>query len=47
MNDLYPDINDPSFNIKIAKRKEFNDFSHKFTVNEAEDEAKRLCFASF
>jgi hypothetical protein len=30
MNDLYPDINDPNFNIKIAKRKEFNDRQNAF-----------------
>jgi hypothetical protein len=47
MNDLYPDINDPSFNIKIAKRKEFNDFSYNFTPEDAEKEAKRLCFSTF
>ena len=47
MNDLYPDINDPSFNLKLAKRKEFNDYSHRFTVEDAEKEAKRLCFSTF
>ncbi|MGI9555034.1 MAG: SNF2-related protein [Vampirovibrionia bacterium] len=47
MNDLYPDINDPNFNIKIAKRKEFNDSSFKFDVKDAEEEAKRICFSSF
>ena len=47
MNDLYPDINDPSFNIKISQRKEFNDFSYRFTPEDAETEAKRLCFSTF
>ena len=47
MNDLYPDINDPNFNIKIARRKEFNDSSFKFDVKDAEEEAKRICFSSF
>jgi hypothetical protein len=47
MNDLYPDINDPNFNIKIATRKEFNDSSYKFDVKHAEEEAKRICFSSF
>ena len=48
MNDLYPDINDPSFNIKIAERKEFNDNAYRFgVVNDTEKEAERLCFSSF
>ena len=47
MNDLYPDINDPLFNIKLAKRKEFNESSHKFSVKEVENEAERLCFSTF
>ena len=47
MNDLYPDINDPTFNVKLAKRKEFNDHSHNFEIKDAEEQANRLCFSSF
>ena len=43
MNDLYPDINDPNFNIKIARRKEFNDSSFKFDVKMPK-EANALLF---
>jgi len=47
MDDLYPDINDPSFNIKIAKRKEFNEQSISFPEKSADEESDRLCSASF
>ena len=35
MGDLYPDINDPTFNIKIAERKEFD------SIKKQEREAQR------
>ena len=44
---LYPEITDPNFNIKIAERKEFNDNNYDVTVNDAEQEAERLCNSSF
>ena len=31
---LYPDLNDPNFNVKIATRKEFNDYKkNKNSIN--------------
>ena len=47
MDNLYPDINDPSFNIKIAKRKEFNEQAIVFKQTNAEEESDRLCSTSF
>ena len=45
---LYPNINDPSFNIKIAERKEFNDTKYK--IHESDDIinlSDKLCFTDF
>ena len=45
---LYPDLNDPSFNIKISKRKEFYD--NKYEIPESkniEEVSDKLCFADF
>lgn len=47
MGDLYPTINDPTFNIKIAKRKEFNEQSIDFTVKNVDTESDKLCSATF
>ena len=47
MDDLYPDINDPSFNVKIAKRKEFNEHATTFLLKNADEESDRLCSVSF
>lgn len=47
MDELYPNINDPTFNIKIAERKEFNEQSTVFSVNDVEKESDKLCSASF
>ena len=45
---LYPILDDPDFNVKIAKKKEFGD--HRYLgerVDDIENEADRLCNASF
>lgn len=49
MGDLYPDINDPTFNVKIAERKEFNENSMVLPRNpeKVKEEAEKMCFASF
>lgn len=49
MGELYPDINDPSFNIKIAERKEFNENASLMPAKpkELEEEAEKKCFATF
>ena len=46
MGDLYPDINDVTFNIKIATRKEFNESSMSMPRNgpNMEEEAEQMCF---
>ena len=44
---LYPNFDDPDFNIKIAERKEFNNTSYDFKVTNVEKEADRLCSLSF
>ena len=44
---LYPNIDDPNFNIKIAERKEFNDSQYDGTIKIASEEADRLCNAEF
>ena len=44
---LYPDINDPNFNIKISKRKEFNDTKYDGTIYDIKKQAELLCNADF
>ena len=44
---LYPNINDPNFNIKIAERKEFNDTQYDGEIKDAEKEADIMCNADF
>jgi superfamily II DNA or RNA helicase len=44
---LYPEINDPNFNIKIAKRKEFNDTKYDGTIYDIKKQADILCNAEF
>lgn len=44
---LYPEINDPNFNVKIAKRKEFNDTKYDGTVHDIKKQANILCNAQF
>ena len=44
---LYPSINDPNFNIKIAKRKEFFDTSYNGTIYDIKKQAEILCNSDF
>lgn len=44
---LYPDQNDPNFSVKIAKRKEFNDFQYDGSIKSIKDHANFLCKAQF
>jgi len=44
---LYPELNDPNFNIKIAQRKEFNDTQYDGTIYDIKEQANRLCNADF
>ena len=44
---LYPSLNDPNFNIKIAERKEFYDTKYNGEIKNVSEEAERLCNAEF
>jgi superfamily II DNA or RNA helicase len=44
---LYPTLNDPNFNIKIAKRKEFNDTKYDGTIYDIRKQTELLCNADF
>ena len=44
---LYPEINDPNFNIKIAKHKEFNETKYDGSTYDIEEHAKKLCNTEF
>ena len=44
---LYPHLNDPNFNIKIAKRKEFNDTKYDGTIYDVRKQAEIMCEADF
>ena len=44
---LYPDLNDPNFNIKIAKRKEFNETQYDGTIYDIKEQANKLCNVDF
>jgi len=44
---LYPHLNDPNFNIKIAKRKEFNDTKYDGTIYDVKKQAEIMCQAEF
>jgi len=44
---LYPELNDPNFNVKIAKRKEFNDTQYDGTVLDIKEQADKLCNMDF
>ena len=47
---LYPHLDDPNFSLKIAKRKEFNDYQYDGSVTSIEDiqeQASKLCSADF
>ena len=44
---LYPDLDDPDFNIKIAKKKEFNDTQYDGTLYDIKKQADILCKMEF
>ena len=44
---LYPDLNDPDFNAKIASRKEFNDTKFDGKVKDIKKQAELLCKSDF
>jgi hypothetical protein len=44
---LYPDLNDPGFNIKIALKKEFRDAQYDGKIYDIEKQAELLCKAKF
>jgi len=44
---LYPDLNDPDFNIKIALKKEFQDAQYDGQIRDIEKQADLLCKAKF
>ena len=44
---LYPDLNDPNFNIKIALKKEFQDAQYDGQIRDIERQADLLCKAKF
>ena len=44
---LYPIYDDEKFQVKIASKKEFNDFSYKAEVKNVQEEAEKICSKSF
>ena len=44
---LYPSLSDPSFNIKIAQRKEFRELAYDATIYSIKQRAIQLCSADF
>ena len=46
-NYLYPSLNDPNFNIKIAKKKEFNDTKYDGEIRDINKYANVLCNVDF
>jgi hypothetical protein len=46
-NFLYPDLNDPDFNLKIALKKEFADAQYDGKIHDIEKQANLLCSAKF
>lgn len=44
---LYPSLDDPLFNVKIAEKKEFFDTRYSGEVKDLAEEAERLCNADF
>jgi hypothetical protein len=44
---LYPELNDPNFNIKIAKRKEFQDTQYDGKIYDVKAQAEQMCNADF
>ena len=46
-NNLYPSLNDPLFNKKIANKKQFNETRYNGEILDIEKESKRLCESEF
>jgi len=46
-NYLYPNLNDPNFNLKIAEKKEFNDTQYDGKLTDVEKQAEILCNADY
>jgi hypothetical protein len=46
-NYLYPTLDDPQFNVKIAERKEFQDNKYDGTVHDIRQQADKMCNAKF
>ena len=44
---LYPSLDDPEFNVKLAKHKEFNDIKYDGTIYDFKAHAESLCNAEF
>tara|TARA_Y100000992_G_scaffold151262_1_gene100868 strand:- start:2319 stop:6710 length:4392 start_codon:yes stop_codon:yes gene_type:complete len=44
---LYPDLDDPTFNLKIAKRKEFNDYQYDGSTYDLKTQSNLLCNSEF
>jgi Helicase conserved C-terminal domain len=44
---LYPTLNDPNFNVKIASRKEFQDTQYDGTIYDIKKQSELLCSADF
>lgn len=44
---LYPELDDPNFNIKIAKRKEFFDTQYDGTIHDVKSQAEKMCNVKF
>ena len=40
---LYPTLNDPNFNLKIAKKQEFNDTQYDGSILPIDEQANKLC----
>jgi len=46
-NYLYPNLDDPNFNVKIAERKEFYDTRYDGTIFDIEKQANKICNLDF
>ncbi len=46
-NYLYPSLNDPNFNVKIAEKKEFNDMKYDGEIEDPIAKAEKMCNAEF
>ena len=44
---LYPELDDPNFNIKIAKQKEFHDTQYDGKIYDVKTQAEKMCNAEF